>query len=515
MKKEKKQKVQRVINIILFFLFLILIYFSIFVNKKFNNISFEQLLYNVVNTEGANYDIVLTGSIFVFMRVLLIVLILYVFYKLYKLININIYFKVSINNKIFNFNILKSTLVKETIITLIFVIFSLFYINKMLNIVEFIKCQISSSEIFEEYYVDGKDIEIKFPDKKRNLIYIYAESMEATNFSKENGGLIEESYIPNLEKLALNNISFSNTDKLGGALPINNTTWTIAGLIAHTAGVPLKLSIDGNEYDGYGKSVPGTYTLGDILSDNGYNNYFLIGSDARFGGRKNYFENHGSYTIYDYYYAIENKYIEDDYHVWWGYEDKKLFKYAKEKILEAADKDEPFNFTLLTVDTHFTDGYMDSSCENVFDTKYANSLYCSDQKIYSFVKWIQKQDFYDNTTIIISGDHLTMQDNFYEENDEYQRTIYNTFINSSVEPKNEKNRLYSSFDMFPTTLAALGVEIENNKLGLGVNLFSSEETLIEKLGYEYLNNEIIKKSFYYDNKILGDTYYKMKEKVEK
>ena len=55
--------------------------------------------------------------------------------------------------------------------------------------------------------------------------------------------------------------------------------------------------------------------------------------------------------------------------------------------------------------------------------------------------------------------------------------------------------------MFPTTLASIGVEIEGNKLGLGVNLFSKEETLIEKLGYNKFNKEISKKSKYYDKKI--------------
>ena len=63
--------------------------------------------------------------------------------------------------------------------------------------------------------------------------------------------------------------------------------------------------------------------------------------------------------------------------------------------------------------------------------------------------------------------------------------------------------------MFPTTLAALGVKIEGNKLGLGVNLFSTEKTLLEEYGKEYINEEIMKKSFYYDNELLGDTYYKM------
>ena len=325
--------------------------------------------------------------------------------------------------------------------------------------------------------------------------------MESTNVSIENGGLNKESYIPKLEELALKNINFSNTSKIGGALQVNNTEWTIAALIAQTSGTPMKISVDKNLFKNNIVELKGAYTLGDILKDNGYNNYFMIGSDSEFGGRDKYFKNHGNYTIYDYYSAIDEKLIDDDYFVWWGYEDNKLFEYAKEKIIDASKEDEPFNFTILTVDTHFTDGYMDKSCENIFDSKYANSLYCSDSKIYSFIKWIKKQDFYKDTTIIISGDHLTLQDNFYEENTDYNRTTYNAFINTPIKPINEKNRQFSTFDMFPTTLASLGVKIEGNRLGLGVNLFSEEETLIEKLGYNKFNKEISKKSKYYDKKI--------------
>lgn len=364
--------------------------------------------------------------------------------------------------------------------------------------------QSKETSLFEEYYVDAKDIEITFPGQKRNLIYIYVESLESTNVSKKNGGLVKESYIPNLEELALKNINFSNNNKIGGALQVNNTDWTMAALIAHTSGIPFKISMDTNFYNNYINSFPGVYNLGDILKENGYNNYFMIGSDAEFGGRKSFFETHGDYEIYDYYYAIEEEYIDDDYFVWWGYEDKKLFEYAKEKILYASKKEEPFNFTLLTVDTHFTDGYMDDSCEEVFDNKYANSFCCSDSKIGEFVNWIEEQDFYENTTIVIVGDHMTMQSNFYEENKNYQRTIYNAFINSKIEPEKEKNRLFSTLDLFPTTLASLGVEIEGNKLGLGVNLFSKEKTLVEKLGLENLNKEISKKSYYYDNIIIGN-----------
>lgn len=504
-----KQKKLITIEIVLYTLFLILFYFAAFVNKNFDNISFEKLLYNVTNTKGANFSIVLVGIAFIVIRLIIIFGIIFGIYFLIRHFKLKLTFSLNIKNKTKKFHLLEKTKIKSIVMLVVFISFLLYKTIDLLNINQYIKNQLSKSTIFEEYYVDGSKVKLEFPEKKRNLIYIYAESMENTNASKENGGFVEKSYIPNLEKLALNNINFSNSGSIGGAMQFDNTSWTMAALIAHTAGVPLKLSIPVNNYKEYSDSLPGVYNLGDILKDNGYKNYFMIGSDAEFGGRKDYFEKHGSYIVLDYYYAKYTEKIDKDYYVWWGYEDKKLFNFAKKEILEAAESDIPFNFTILTVDTHFTDGYMDSSCEEVFDSKYANALYCSDQKIYSFVKWLMKQDFYENTTIIISGDHLTMQNDFYEDLGSYQRTMYNTIINSPIEPINEKHRYFSQFDMFPTTLASLGVKIEGDRLGLGVNLFSKEKTLIEKLGYEYMQEELAKKSFFYDNVLLGDTYYEM------
>lgn len=510
MKKKKViLKISKIIGIIIYLLLLTILFFSTFIKKEFGDISFEQLTYNITNSEGANYDVVITGLKYILFRISIITTFIIIGCFIIKKIK-NSTDKKEKNKKIY---------VILAISILFFGILTLYKSYILLNIHEYRISQRSASNIFEDYYINASDIELEFPKKKRNLIYIFAESMESTNVSKENGGITEKSFIPNLEKLALNNINFSNTEQIGGAIQLNNTSWTIAGLTSQTAGTPLKVAVQGNSYTGYSESLPGVYSLGDILKENGYNNYFMIGSDAEFGGRKDYFAQHGDYTIYDYNYAKETNLIESDYYVWWGYEDKKLFENAKDKILEAAKKEEPFNFTLLTVDTHATDGYMDSSCKKVFDEAYANAIYCSDKKISEFVNWIMKQDFYENTTIIITGDHLTMQYDFYDsfnpKENNYQRTIYNAIINSPIKPINEKNRLFSSFDIFPTTLASLGVKIDGNKLGLGVNLFSEEETLLEKYGKEYMNTEIAKKSFYYDNVILGDTYYEMQEEIEK
>jgi len=487
---------------ILFVLLLIFLFFCIFVRIKFYNVTFDQLIFSMTTSKNANYQIVFEGAIFISFLLLISLILVFLFYVIIN------YFKKknskSFINKI-NFN--------GKYVLICFSIFTIVISLLLLNFDSYIKYNLISSNFIENNYVDPRDVNIKFPDKKKNLIYIYSESLESSFVSTDNGGFVKKSYVPNLEKIGLENINFSHNDKLGGAYQLSNTTWTIAALVAHTSGLPLKLPIDFNAYKGYGAFLPGAYSLGDILKDNGYNNYFMIGSDADIGGRKDYFNYHGNYEIYDYFYAINDRFIPKDYYVWWGYEDKKLFEYAKKKLLEIDKNDEPFNFTLLTVDTHFTDGYVDSSCENKFDSKYANSFLCSDAKIYNFIEWIKKQDFYKDTTIIVSGDHLTMQKDFIDKNNK-ERNIYNIFINSSIEPISEKNRLFSTFDMFPTTLAAIGATIENDKLGLGVNLFSDKKTLLEKYGFDYVNDELLKKSNYYNNVLLGNTYDKMKKTTD-
>lgn len=52
---------------------------------------------------------------------------------------------------------------------------------------------------------------------------------------------------------------------------------------------------------------------------------------------------------------------------------------------------------------------------------------------------------------------------------------------------------------FPTTLASMGVDIEGNRLGLGTNLFSQDQTDIEKYGLEYVDKELSKKSVFYNS----------------
>ena len=236
----------------------------------------------------------------------------------------------------------------------------------------------------------------------------------------------------------------------------------------------------------------------------------MMGSYSKFGGRYEYLTTHGQYKIFDYEYALNQNLITEQESKWWGFEDDKLFDWSKQEIINLSKEDKPFNYIMLTADTHFPDGYLSENAEKKFNNQYENVYAYSSKKIYEFVSWIQEQPFYKNTTIVIIGDHLGMQDNFYNTQEGYTRTVYNAIINPAIEETNSKNRVFTTMDMFPTILASIGVQIEGDKLGLGTNLYSGVPTLAETIGIQELDTELKKNSSFYNKKILGDDYYTIK-----
>ncbi len=370
----------------------------------------------------------------------------------------------------------------------------------------YIKAISDESQLYQTTYVKPTSSVIQFPEQKQNLIYIYAESMETTFFSTKHGGVFEEDIIPELYKLAKDNINFSQNEEVGGGRATYGTTWTAGAMVAQTSGAPLKLpvSIDGTPYTSAKKYLPGLRTLSDVLHENDYYQALMVGSDSHFGNRYEYYTQHGTDKVYDLATAPKDGIIPEGYKVWWGFEDKYLFKYAKQELPQIAAKGKPFAFTMLTVDTHFPDGYTCDLCEDKYDEPYNNVYACSSRQIVSFVKWIMEQDFYKNTTIIISGDHPTMDERYASDNipKDTVRRVYNCIINSRVNATNNKNREFTTLDMFPTTLAAMGCKIEGDRLGLGTNLFSGKETLCEEYEFDKLCYEVSRTSLYYNKRFL-------------
>lgn len=367
---------------------------------------------------------------------------------------------------------------------------------------------------YEEYYIDPEEVEITSDGKTKNLLYIYVESMESTYASVEDGGRQAENYMPYLTALAEEHISFTEKadGSLGGFICPQGTGWTVAALVGTSAGIPFSFPLGENGNNAMSQEkyfASGLTTLGDILEEKGYRQVFLCGSDIAFGGRDKYYEQHGNYEIYDLATAREKGVVPENYHNgFWGIEDYILFDIAKTELTQLAKEDEPFNFTMLTVDLHHNGGFTCKLCGKDYGglsekhQQTANVITCNDKLLAEFIDWCKAQDWYEDTVIVLTGDHPRMDVRLVAGVPYTERTVYNCFINPAAEIKSgiyagETGRTWTSFDVFPTTLAAMGFDIEGERLALGTNMFSGLPTLAEELGFDELETEIQKHSDYY------------------
>ena len=501
--KSKARWVLQGILLGLLSILLLIAYLSFFAAQwyvdVYGRIGFDSVLYTLFSgTEGVNIDLLSDYLTHGALPAVLCwaVTLLFLYFPLKKILYVTIFSK---KMQLFPFPP-KAAGILGLVLSFALILYAAWNVE----LTDYIWAQIQGTELYQKEYRDPADTAITFPEEKRNLIYIVLESMETSYLSYDQGGALDHNLIPELFDLARDNINFSHNDTVGGFRQITGASWTVGSLVAQTGGVPLKVP-DGiaDQQNGYGRNgtfLPGLTTLQSILHDNGYYQAMMFGSDANYAGRKTYFATHGVDRIYDLYTARADGLIPEDYRVWWGYEDMYLFSYAKDVLTEMASLDQPFAFTMLTADTHHVGGYRCALCQRQYTEHYDNVIACSSAQTAAFIQWLMQQPFYENTTIVIVGDHNSMDAKYFERNVEesYERHIYNCFINSAVSAENTANRQFTAMDLFPTTLAAMGCTIEGNRLGLGTNLFSNTPTLLEVYGYDFLAEELNKRTFYYN-----------------
>ncbi|WP_159636228.1 LTA synthase family protein [Erysipelothrix anatis] len=366
----------------------------------------------------------------------------------------------------------------------------------------------SDNELFETYYIDPNSVDIKFPEQKRNLIYIFFESLEATYFDKANGGAMEQNLIPSLTKYLDDGeaVNFSHQSTYGGIRTVPGATWSIGGMVTQTSGIPYVWPPTSHEDGTVENYMPGLTNLGDILYANGYHNRLIVGARSSDYGVKSFYEQHGNYDIYDRLHYIETGQSSHEYFKGqFGIEDRTMLEFAKESILEMSAGDQPFHAVVETVDTHFPDGYVDELCDAPSIHPYENSITCDERIVADFIDWIKAQDFYENTTIVVNGDHLSMDKTYFTTiASDYERTTFNMIINpvwDELDPSITRNRGFNATDIFPTVLSAIGVEIEGSKLGIATDLSSGVPTLTETIGHDPIFTALGETSQYYNRKI--------------
>ncbi len=345
------------------------------------------------------------------------------------------------------------------------------------------------STFFEDNYVDPRQVKLTFPQRKRNLILIFMESMDTAHLQSANYDYFKTNLTPELQKLARENINFSDNGDIGGAYQVKGANFTQAGLTAQTCGLPLKLPIESSHFRPDEGFLPGAKCLYDFLKENGYEQTLVNGMPKTFAGLDKFLESHGNIKLMDTWYMQEHGLLKpEDYSE--GVKivkDRSLLEISKREIERLASGSKPFAFTVMTIDTHLGKQFFDGDhCERRFGRKdkhhrYKNIFACQSRLLGEFVEWIKAQPFYENTTVVMVADHLLMYDAGFTRSMKDKR-ILNIFINPYRQPEKYKNRRFLSFDIYPTIMSALGVRIDGGKLGLGTSLYDGQPTLLEREG---------------------------------
>ncbi|WWJ87460.1 phosphatidylglycerol--membrane-oligosaccharide glycerophosphotransferase [Erwinia aphidicola] len=282
------------------------------------------------------------------------------------------------------------------------------------QVTNLIKSQMTKgdSDFYSHYQVPGKSLRGDRP----NLVYIYAESLERTYFDEH----AFPKLAPELNEIKNNSLDFSNTEQLPG------TEYTIAGMVASQCGIPLFAPFDGNASSSLSTFYPQNVCLGDILKSSGYQNYFYQGASLSFAGKDLFLSSHG----FDHMYGFKElagvvkdpKYRND-----WGWYDDTVLEVVFDKYLELAQKNQPFSLFALTVDTHHPDGFISRSCQRKsypFDGKENKSfaaVACGQEHIARLIEKIRATPYFKNTIIVVSSDHLAMNNTAYKYLNQHDR----------------------------------------------------------------------------------------------
>ena len=171
-----------------------------------------------------------------------------------------------------------------------------------------------------------------------------------------------------------------------------------------------------------------------------------------------------------------------------------------------AERGKPFALYMLTVDTHQPFGYTDELCqEKITDEqgKFPQALRCASAQLSEFLDWARKQPWFANTVISVMGDHTMEMLSAKANVSPHEQLYWTNFILNSALPRPEKERQYSSLDMFPTLLEAMGFSLEGRAMGLGKSLYSDEPTLLERYGQKALDSLLRERSTQYDFFLMG------------
>ncbi|MBC7865103.1 MAG: LTA synthase family protein [Bacteroidia bacterium] len=338
---------------------------------------------------------------------------------------------------------------------------------------------------------------------KKNVVLVFMESMSVYKLGKYNGKVT----YPNMNKLISESVYFENFFSSG--------IHTFNGLFSGTSGFP---SIN-NEQGLKTCTKKAFNSLGPILSENGYENYFFTTHDPEFDNMAGYFKMNDFKNIYSEYQMPAGKALST-----LGAPDHILYDKFIE-VMNARKVAAPFLSVLMTGSDHGPWKIpSDISFKPTGLNEQENAALYADWALGEFIKKIKMQAWYKNTIFIFTGDHGLSVPGNYEMPITYHHVPL-VFHNALAFPEKISNLGYQP-DLTASILGLLKINYTNETFG--INLFKESHPFvvftadnktgcIDKNGYFYYQlldsetkrlfnlNDKEKKDYYTEKRKLADS----------
>jgi len=320
----------------------------------------------------------------------------------------------------------------------------------------------------DKFFQDKTDSGENFEGTARgkNLIIVQVEALQGFVVERKFNG---KEITPNLNKLINDSIYFENFYfQIGGG----NTS--DAEFLSNTSLFPVR---DGAVYFRFPYHT--YYSLPKAVKEQGYTSYVCHANNPSFWNRTEMYKSLGFNTFFS------NKNYELDETRGWGLSDVSFLRQSLDKF----DTDKPFYAFMITLSSHHPYNYFDDyknfnagKYENTFFGNYLKAMNYADSAIGELVKELKKRDLYDNSVIVIYGDHSGIQKDYVDVLQEflgYKLSEYEwtklqkvpCFIRFPGMKETGKNEtIGSEIDVAPTVANLLGIDFP---YAIGKDLFNT------------------------------------------
>ncbi|MDO8489882.1 MAG: LTA synthase family protein [bacterium] len=296
--------------------------------------------------------------------------------------------------------------------------------------------------------------------KGRNLILIQVESLENVVL---HATVEKQEITPNLNALAKNGAYFKNVfTQIGHGTTADAEFMILNSLYSLPDGVAF-VDYPRNSYQ----------ALPRLLTDNGYHTLVMHGDVATFWNRANIYPQLGYQQ-----WAMKNDFTTPREIGYQGLGDADFFSQSAEKL---RDTKKPFMSTLITLTSHSpfllpddlrTLKFSEKSKLNETQKHYLESIHYVDAAIGTFIADLKKFDLYNNSLIVLYGDHGSFTDisNALAPNKHLPKDVARQHVPLiMVAPKTTLAGVNSSpaslIDIYPTVTNLLGLETPRSVLG--------------------------------------------------